>query len=63
MKVSITKPKEPITKPSREKPTLPQKNIPAKLPKQKPITRPKEPLTIPSQEKPTKVPKQPKNIS
>lgn len=57
MKIAITKPKEPITKPSREKPTLPQKNIPTTLPKQKPITRPKEPLTKPSREKPTKIPK------
>jgi hypothetical protein len=56
MKAAITKPKEPITKPSREKPTLPQKNIPTKLPKQKPITRPKEPLTNPSREKPTEIP-------
>ncbi len=57
MKAAITKPKEPITKPSREKPTLPQKKEPVKLPKQKPITKPKEPLTKPSREKPTKIPK------
>ena len=63
MEAPITKPKEPTTKPSREEPTLPQKNIPIKLPKQKPITRPNEPLTIPSREKPTKIPKQPKNSS
>lgn len=63
MKESITKPQEPITKPSREKPTLPQKNIPTKQPQQKPITKPKEPLTIPSREKPTEIPKQPKKSS
>ncbi len=61
MKAPITKPKEPSIKPLKEAPTLPQKNIPTKLPKQKPITRPKEPSTIPSREKPTKIPKQPKN--
>jgi hypothetical protein len=45
----ITRPMEPVTKPSKENPT--------QLPLEKPITRPKEPLTNPSREKPTKIPK------
>lgn len=50
----ITRPKEPVTKPSREEPT--------QLPKEKPITPPKGPSTNPSPKSPPEIPMQPDNM-
>lgn len=56
MNIPIPQPAEPETNPSREQPTLPQKDEPSKIPEPRPVIKPTEPLTEPSREKPTKTP-------